>query len=82
LENEGLIKDLDILYADDTIHDVFVENIKMTRDGIEYVESKFIIEPTFSSAEKLRELTKKTVSWGWEQAKDIISRTLSEIIKK
>ncbi len=52
LINEGFITGFEPFYAENVIFDALVQNIMMTRYGIEYVEKKFEIEPTLSGVAK------------------------------
>ncbi|CAM5794870.1 hypothetical protein [Brevibacillus borstelensis] len=83
LQNEGFIRDAAIAYAGRSPYpyDVRIENCKMTRYGIEYVESKLQIEPTLSGAEKTKGVAKKVAEWGWDQGKDFVAKVLAEVLK-
>lgn len=84
LENERLICDSNIIKGGSrTIWNtvmVDLSHTKMTPYGITYVEEKLGIEKTLSGAEKVKYISSKVAEWGWEQFKDIASKTLSEII--
>ncbi|MFT9848504.1 hypothetical protein [Aneurinibacillus sp. REN35] len=58
-----------------------LDNCKLTRDGIDYVESKLEIEPTLSGVEKVKAVTGKLAQWGLEQFKDVVVKIASETIK-
>ncbi|OPX90278.1 MAG: hypothetical protein A4E53_01164 [Pelotomaculum sp. PtaB.Bin104] len=60
---------------------VFTDNIKITVDGINYVEQKLEIEKTLTGPEKVREVADKGIKWGWEQAKDFAAKVLAEMLK-
>lgn len=60
LENEGYINGLQALNADnDRFYDIILDNIKLTRDGLELVESKFGISKALTAEEKLRYVIEK-----------------------
>ena len=84
LENERLICDSNIIKGgSSTIWNtvmVDLKHTKMTPTGIAYVEDKLGIEKTLSGAEKVKYISSKIAEWGWEQFKDIASKTLMEII--
>ncbi|SCI46272.1 Uncharacterised protein [uncultured Clostridium sp.] len=81
LENEELIRGIDIARSRGRAIDVFTDNIMMTSIGIEYVENKLGIEKTLSGLEKIKYMYGKYANWGWEQGKEIISSTLAKIIQ-
>lgn len=85
LENEGLIIGSDLRKGgSSTVWNTLMVNLnhtKMTPDGISYIEEKLGIEKTLSGAEKVKHVSLKVVEWGWDQFKDVASKTLSEIIK-
>lgn len=60
---------------------VFIDNLKMTSKGIDYVEEKLQVNRTLTGTEKIKKIANDSASWGWEQFKDITSRTLAELIK-
>lgn len=82
LENEGLITDVQIIRGGGKLIMVMTDSMKMTKEGIEYVEEKIGIRHTLTGAEKIAYIVKESASWGWDQIKDIASRTLSEMAKE
>lgn len=38
LENEGLIQDIDFIWADNEVYDIIFGDMLITNDGIDYVE--------------------------------------------
>ena len=81
LQNERLILGVNFAEGGGKLLSVYTDAIMMTREGISYVENKLTIDEVKSGREKLEELSKKSAGWLWGEAKDIISRTLSEIIQ-
>lgn len=85
LENEGLIRGSNLMKGgSSTVWNTIMVNLvhtKMTPYGIAYVEEKLGIEKTLSGAEKVKYISLKAAEWGWDQFKDIASKTLSEIVK-
>lgn len=60
LENEGYITGLPIFSADnDEFYEVDTDNVKLTRDGIEYVEKNFGINKELTAEDKLKYVIKK-----------------------
>jgi len=66
--------------SDRFIHRTF-RFLKITREGIAYVEQKLSISATLSNKEKVESVVKNTAGWGWEQIKDIGIKVSSEIVK-
>lgn len=85
LENEGLITGSNLSKGgSSTVWNTLMVNLnhtKMTPDGISYIEEKLGIEKTLSGAEKVKHVSLRAAEWGWDQFKDVASKTLSEIIK-
>ncbi|MBN8047286.1 hypothetical protein J0A94_05550 [Paraclostridium bifermentans] len=81
LMNEGLITGVDFIKSNHQILVTYMDELMMTRDGIEYVETKLGIERTLSGVEKVQEIFKKSADWGWKESKDIIVKVLSEMGK-
>lgn len=81
LENEGLITGTKFATTLDGPQAAFLHNTKMTPYGLNYVETKLNIEPEKTGKEKIQELASKTATWGWNEAKDIISRIASELMQ-
>lgn len=82
LSNEGLITGVHFEKIDNEIICIWISDMKMTRDGIEYVETKLGIDKTLSGKEKVQEMAKKSVNWGWNEFKDITVKVLSEMGKE
>ncbi len=84
LENEGYIKDLSIFSADnDEFYEVDVSNVKLTRDGIEYVENNFGINKELTAEDKLKYVIKKCGVLGLEALKMFgveVIKTLTDIV--
>lgn len=84
LENEGYIKDLSIFSADnDKFYEVDVSNVKLTRDGIEYVENNFGINKELTAEDKLKYVIKKCGVLGLEALKMFgveVIKTLTDIV--
>lgn len=81
LMNEGLITGVDFIKSNHQILVTYMDKLMMTRDGIEYVETKLGIERTLSGVEKVQEILKKSADWGWNEFKDITVKVLSEMGK-
>ncbi|MEG0181199.1 MAG: YjcQ family protein [Romboutsia sp.] len=81
LENERLIKGANIAKAKGRALAIYTDSIMMTPEGIEYVENKLGIEKSMSGVEKVQEMTKKSVAWGWNEFKDITVQVLAEMGK-
>lgn len=81
LVNEGYITPYEKFYADDECQDYYLDYMKITRDGIEYVEAKLGLDKTLSGMEKVQEMAKKSATWGWNEFKDITVKVLSEMGK-
>lgn len=84
LDNEGYITGLTTLEADcDRFYVVIRDRIKLTRDGIEYVEKCFGIEKELTAEDKLKYIIKKCGVLGLQAMKlfgaDIL-KALSDII--
>lgn len=60
LSKEGYISGLYAYPADNNkFYEVYTKNVGLTKDGIEYVESKFGIEKEISNEDKLKYIIKK-----------------------
>lgn len=81
LLNEGFITGVQFSKSKNKIMATFTDGIMMTRDGIDYVETKLGIEKTLSGMEKVQEMAKKSANWGWNEFKDITVKVLAEMGK-
>lgn len=81
LENERLITGTRFATTLQGPQAAFLHNTKMTPYGLQYVETELNIQPEKTGKEKIQELATKTISWGWNEAKDIIARIASELIQ-
>ena len=81
LVNEEYITEYEKYFADSKCQEYSLYSMKITRDGIDYVETKLGIEKTLSGMEKVQEMAKKSVNWGWNEFKDITVKVLSEMAK-
>ena len=81
LDNEGLIKGVNITSGCRDNPIIFMNNAKMTSYGLNYVETKLGIQPEKTGLEKIKEISQNAVSWGWNEAKDFAAKVLSEIIQ-
>lgn len=81
LENEGLIRGTKFADTFEGPVAAFLHDTKMTTYGLQYVETKLSIQPEKTGKEKIQELATKTISWGWNEAKDIIARVMSELVQ-
>jgi len=83
LQGEGFIQGATIIKTHDSIYpQALIRNIKMTRDGIEYVEDKLDITKTMNSKEKTETLIKRLASSGLEHLKDLAAKVLVELAKQ
>lgn len=84
LENEGLISGTKLHFRQGSPYpDVVSTNfIKMTREGIQFVEGKMEIERTLSGKEKLELLRQKCGKLGWEALSEFTAKVLVEISKQ
>lgn len=81
LSNEGLIRDATLTHGGGKIVSAWLDNVKMTPYGLNYVETKLAIQPEKTGMEKIKEISEKAVSWGWNEAKDFAAKVLAEIMK-
>lgn len=83
LINEGYITGVKISRGGigNKIIAMFVNDMMISRDGIEYVENKIGIEITLTGTEKVKYIAKKAFETGWDQLKDIAAKTLAEMNK-
>ena len=83
LQNEGFISDVRIIRGDKSPMPVKVLTsfMKMTRNGLDYVEKLLEIDKTLNGEDKTRNVIKKATDWGFEQLKDFAAKVLAEIIK-
>lgn len=81
LQNEGLIDGADIRRGGigNKIIAIFTRDIRMTGEGIEYVESKIGLSRVLTGEDKVKFVLKELASSGWEQLKDIAAKALVEI---
>ncbi len=82
LENEGLICGTVIVDTLEGADGAFLDRTKMTPYGLQYVETKLNIQPEKTGKEKIQDLAGKAISWGWNEAKDILARVISELIQR
>ncbi|MCP1355454.1 YjcQ family protein [Aneurinibacillus migulanus] len=82
LVTEGYITDaLEIRLPGETYPAYRLDDCKLTRDGIDYVQNKLEIEPTLSGVEKIKGVVEKLGQWGLEQVKEVVVKIASETIK-
>lgn len=84
LQSEGLIKEVVFQYGGNDPAPLMSwwDKAKMTREGINYIESKMAIEPTLTGLEKVKEVSHKAGIWGFEQIKELAAKVIAEIINK
>lgn len=82
LDNEGMITGVNFIRGGGKILSVFTNNIMMTPEGIEYVETKIGLSNVLTGKEKVEFIFKNAVSWGIEQLKDVAAKTLAEMNKQ
>jgi hypothetical protein len=82
LQNEEFITGANISICNGQDYpDVFVDFVKMTRSGIDYVENVIGIDKLLTGIDKVKIIITKMAEWGFDQLKDIAARTLSEMSK-
>lgn len=83
LDNEGFITDATITHGGNGTIPLMVniKYCKMTRSGIDYIESKAQLDQTLSGEQKVKGLLEKAGKWGWDQFKDFGARVVSEMLK-
>jgi len=83
LQNELLIKNANIVRGGRNPHPrlVFLKNVMMTPEGIQYAENLLMIEPIDSAESKLKTIIKKSTEWGFEQLKDFAAKVMAELLK-
>lgn len=59
-----------------------LRDMMITRDGIEYVETKIGIDKTLTGIEKAKFISKKAVEAGWDKGTDIVAKVMAELIKQ
>ncbi len=65
LQTEGYITGFKTLAADnDRFYSVILDGVKLTRDGIDYVDNKFGIQKELSAEDKIKYLIKKCGMFG------------------
>lgn len=84
LQSEGYIKDVVLQHGGNEPWAIMVwqDNAKLTRLGINYVESKLEIGPTLTGIEKVKETGKRLAEWGQEQFKDFSAKIIAEMASK
>lgn len=81
LDNEGYIKGLCILSADnDEFYCVNCEKLMLTREGVEYAESKFGIEKELTAEDKLKYIAKKCGVFAYPALKLIAEAAIKSLI--
>lgn len=70
LENEGLIHGLSVLAADNNaFYHIETKNMKLTRDGIAYIEQTFGIRKELTAVNKLKYVIRKCGIYGLQALK-------------
>lgn len=82
LDNEELITGVKFSEGGGRILIAFTDNIMMTPQGIEYMETKIGLSHVLPGKEKVEFIFKNAVSWGIEQLKDVAAKTLAEMNKQ
>lgn len=84
LESEGYIRGAKVHYpAGRPYPDAVIPNfIKMTREGLQFVEEKMDIERGLTGSEKVAELRTKFGKFGWNALTDFAAKTLVELAKQ
>lgn len=81
LKNEGLIQNIEFVWAEDEIQDFELGDMLISSCGIEYVEQKIGIDKTLSGLDKVKHIIERSGEWGINQLKDFGSKVAAEIIK-
>lgn len=82
LKTEGYITDLIELKVAGMLHPLYrLDNMKLTRDGLEYVETKLDINSKATGKEKVIAVSKKLGEWGMDTLKDVVGKIAAELIK-
>lgn len=82
LDNEGYITGLTTLPADNNrFYMVNTNNVKLTRDGIEYVEQNFGIQKELTAENKVKYIVKKCGIYGLQALKMFGSEALAELMR-
>lgn len=82
LDNEGYITGLTILPADnDRFYMVNTNNVKLTRDGIEYVEQNFGIQKELTAEDKVKYIVKKCGIYGLQALKMFGGEALAALMR-
>lgn len=82
LLNEGLITDASVHRAvAGFVAMPIMDNCKMTRYGIEYVETKAGLNPTDNAEEKIKSLRQTFTEWGIERLENVAAKWLAEMTK-
>lgn len=81
LVNEEYITEYEKYFADDECQEYSLYGMKITRHGIDYVETKLGIDKTLSGFDKVKKVGEKCANWGWNEIKDITVQVLSEMGK-
>lgn len=83
LQNEDLITGAKIHFPASSPYPdkILCQFIKMTREGIEYVENKMDIKKSWSCREKVEDIKNKAGKLGWESLGDFAAKALVEITK-
>ncbi|SHJ52600.1 YjcQ protein [Clostridium cavendishii DSM 21758] len=64
------------------IHSILLDDMLITKEGIEYVESKIGLEKTLSGKEKAKHIGKKALEAGWDKGSDLAAKVIGELIKQ
>ena len=81
LMNEELIRGVRFSRNGSKIFAVVLDDVIITSEGIDYVETKLGIEKTLDGVEKIKYVVSKCVEFGWNEAKDILSSAFAKTIK-
>ncbi len=82
LDNEGYITGLTTLPADNNrFYMVNTNNVKLTRDGIEYVEQNFGIQKELTAENKVKYIVKKCGIYGLQALKLFVSEALAALMR-
>lgn len=82
LKTEGYVTDLMEIHTAGMLYPVYrLDQMKLTRDGLEYVESKLNINSKATGKEKVIAASKKLGEWGMDTFKDVVGKIAAELIK-
>ncbi|MGH0973301.1 YjcQ family protein [Bacillus paranthracis] len=77
LQNEGLITG-----ATFTGPNTITVSVMLTVYGLQYVEEVLELKSTMSAGDKVKDVSKKVTTWGYNELKDFSAKVLGEVVSK